>query len=225
MAFGETGSGKTHLVRSLIGHTPRLLVADTTGDFARDWRGVTVRRASTAARVIQAAGAGPFRVRLELDLDQLGLRAYAGEAVRSSVVGLQAAAIALAAGNCALVLDELENYCSPDYCPPVLLALAKVGRHRRVSYLGTSVRPADVSRDVTSSASVVFAFRMAEPRDLDYLSSRFGKETRALATLPPRHCLVSGYLPALRLLSAPPLDARYCRVLPSGVAVSSGQPS
>lgn len=211
LCFGEAGRGKTHTLRQLIHHTPRVLVADVTGNFRGD-----VERSFTSAAECAAAvdsctvpdGAGgvrylPFRYRLALDLDGAAHQAYATGATGSlAQLGPRAAAIGYAAKCCAVVLDELSLWCSPKYLPPNLELLAGTSRHRGVSFLATARRPAEVHRLITSVSDLTIAFQTVEPLDLVYLKERFGSAVSRLPHLPPRRALAVGDVGCLRILGA-----------------------
>jgi DNA helicase HerA-like ATPase len=117
-------------------------------------------------------------------------------------MGPAAAAIAFAAGDVVLVLDELSWWCRPSATPEPLALVATMGRHRSVSFLGGAQRPALVSRLVTSQADLAVFFKLTEPLDLDYARERLGDAARQLPGLAVGHALAAGEMSALRILGA-----------------------
>lgn len=200
------GSGKTYLTRQLVARAPRLLVLDETGDYA----GGDLVTFTDPPELARAMVAPAWRYRLAADLSDAGRRAYLEGEIPDEIAQLGgiAAWLAWAASDCVLVLDELADYCSPDYTPANIKLLASKGRHRRVSLLGTSRRPAEISRHVSAMADLVFAFHTEEQRDLDYLRSRFGARVAELPRLAIGHCLAAGDPAALALLGIKGLDSR-----------------
>ena len=66
------------------------------------------------------------------------------------------------------LLDEVDRLCSPTTLPETLHNLVHYGRHKGLSLIYCSRRPADVSRALTSQSDHVATFLTVEPRDLDY---------------------------------------------------------
>lgn len=118
--------------------------------------------------------------------------AYANEQLEVEIEALCVAARAL--GDCLLVLEEADLFCSPNFIPGELWKLIQYGRprpgRRGVHLLATSRSPADVHRSLTRQAYEVYCFTTQEPRDLEYLSKYVGADFASrLTALPPlRYC-------------------------------------
>lgn len=182
-AIGKTGSGKTYFLRGLVQRCPRLLVVDVTGDYAELPNVTNCRRLADVAARFRAAGpAGGCRIRLEADLDRAAIRALlqdgGAEELPAGVakLGPGAAAIAFAAGDVVLVLDELSLFCKAGYVPRPIGLVMTVGRHRSVSLLAGTQRPALVSRTVTAMADYTAFFHLEDPRDIQWASNQLGLE-------------------------------------------------
>lgn len=78
--------------------------------------------------------------------------------------------------NTTIVVEEVDLYCSPVWEPPGFSDCIRRGRHKGVSIITTSRRPAEVSRLLTSQADEFYIFRFSEPRDLQYFSQTFGPD-------------------------------------------------
>jgi len=88
-------------------------------------------------------------------------------------------------GNAWLFVDEIDLYMSAYNCNESLQKIIRYGRHRRVSLVGISQRPANVHRDLTAQADILVMYQTHEPRDVDYLAVRIGKENaERLRSLP-----------------------------------------
>jgi hypothetical protein len=206
-AFGATGSGKTFFLRGLLGRVPRLLVVDVTGDYAELERCRTFTRAADVAAAFRVAAGGPCRVRFAADLDRAAFRSYTrgqgrGDELPGAIarMGPAAAAIAFAARDLVLVLDELALWCTPSSTPEPLKLVATMGRHRGVSILAGAQRPALVSRHVTAQRDLVVYFRLEEPIDLDYAKRRLGVAAEGLAHLRVGHAIAAGDPACLEIL-------------------------
>lgn len=82
--------------------------------------------------------------------------------------------IVIACGRLIYAIDEVDRFSSAGFAPPGLEYLINQGRHVQVSLLGSSRRPAQVPRELTSQAHCFYIFRMTEPRDLSYLEEYIG---------------------------------------------------
>lgn len=210
-AFGKTGSGKTYFLRGLVARAPRLLVVDVTGDYAALEGCRTLTAAGDVAAAFRVAGSGPCRIRYAANLNMAGLRSYLRGAERVSDIpvgiarmGPAAAAVAFAAGDVVLVLDELSFWCRPSATPEPLALVATMGRHRGVSFLGGAQRPALVSRLITSQRDVAVFFKLTEPLDLDYAREQLGDAARRLPALEVGHAIAAGDMNVLAILGASP---------------------
>jgi hypothetical protein len=79
-------------------------------------------------------------------------------------------------GNLWLFVDEIDLYLPHGMPDGSLLNAIRYGRHRGLSLVGISQRPANVVRDLTAQSDLIVMFQTAEPRDLEYLAGRIGRE-------------------------------------------------
>lgn len=85
-----------------------------------------------------------------------------------------------------ILADELDLIAPPNaWRTSWIRDVLHYGRHLDVSLVGCSRRPANVHRDVTALASVVYLGRITEPRDLDYCAAAWGDTCYHAADLPP----------------------------------------
>lgn len=82
------------------------------------------------------------------------------------------ARMALAMGDCCVVFEEIADYSNN----VKVRTLFRRGRKMGVRCIAISQRPAEVHKTVTSQAACVVAFRFDEPRDVEYMRLRFGRE-------------------------------------------------
>jgi hypothetical protein len=71
--------------------------------------------------------------------------------------------------NCAVVVDEVDRWCTPSWTRAELRHLIHYGRHRRVDLIASARRIANCSRDLSSQADTIAAYCTTEPRDLAHL--------------------------------------------------------
>jgi DNA helicase HerA-like ATPase len=176
--LGMKGTGKTTLVREVVDEYPRVVVVDSLGEYG-DAQGWMV--AYTLEGAVKALVDAETRPRFSLsyrpdDTD---------EALRFLTVVRHAHGLLL-------VMDEANIYMTPSELPKVLGALIRRGRHNGLSQIYVAQRAASLHREVTAQSDVIIAFRQQEPRDLQYLRSRFGERADWLPHLQPHHALVEG---------------------------------
>lgn len=182
VVLGQTGLGKTALLRALIRRAgrrawPRILIADPVGEFGAV--AVAVRSVPELAGYLERAGES-WRV------------AYQGDDLDEAFPVLCEAAYRM--GRCLLVVDEADLWCSPAAIEPEFAHALKYGRWRPgrregVIVLAAARRPSEVHRLLTSQARCVASFGTVEPVDLDYLRRAVSVEfAAALPDLPPLVC-------------------------------------
>jgi hypothetical protein len=88
----------------------------------------------------------------------------------------EVAGMVYARGDLVFGVEELPLVCSPSYIPPVLGRLVRTGRHKRLDVIWTCQRASEVARIVTALTDEFVLFSQREPRDLDAISDRCGRD-------------------------------------------------
>jgi hypothetical protein len=162
--MGQKGSGKSTLANRLTSRLSRLFILDRMGEYRN---GLIFKRAEDLIEYLKAEPES-FRVvcRFTSDEDSDAFLLLVWET-----------------GNCTLLAEEVDWICKPTGIHPTFEKILKYGRHRQISILAVSRRPAEVSRDLSSAADELISFYQQEPRDLDYLA-KCGFDAEQLKTLP-----------------------------------------
>lgn len=84
--------------------------------------------------------------------------------------------IVLKMKNITFLVDEIDMFSDPKSEDKGLNKLIHYGRHNKIDIVGTSRRPANISRDLTSQTDFFYLSRISEPTDLKYFKARFGIE-------------------------------------------------
>lgn len=182
VVLGQTGLGKTALVRTLAKRASRrawcrILIADPHREYGQV--AVGVQSLDELAVYLDQAGAS-WRV------------AYQGDDLDDAFPVLCEAAYQM--GQTLLVAEEADFWCSPSQILPELAHALKYGRFREgrtegVIVCGVARRPSEVHRLLTSQARCVVSFGTVEPVDLEYLRRAVSVEFAAvLPALPPLTC-------------------------------------
>lgn len=175
--FGRKGSGKSTLVKEIVDEHPRVIVFDTMGEYATKKYKPFDSFELAAAELGRVQHARRFRVVIQLVEEEDALAAMR---------------VAYDVPNCLVVVEETSFYCSPSYLPPELAKFVRYGRHREISQIYVSRRPAEIHRDLTAQSDLIVSFTQHEPADVEYLRKVMGPEADRLPALPKYAILVSG---------------------------------
>ncbi len=159
---GLRGSGKSTALREIICCRPRLVVVDLMGEHR-------------FGQVVSDFG-DAFEV---LDLVQrrenFAVTIQPGYGDLADVVD-EVCDYVFEIGNVTLALEEVPHYCTAGSMPEGLDALARMGRHRRVDLVYTGQRFAELPRRLTATTDCFVLFGQREPRDLEALAERVGRD-------------------------------------------------
>ncbi|MEQ1574391.1 MAG: hypothetical protein ABL993_09120 [Vicinamibacterales bacterium] len=79
-------------------------------------------------------------------------------------------------GHLLFVIEEAPLVCRASYMPPTFGKIVRTGRHRGIDILWTAQRASEVSRTLTSATDVWIFYSQTEPRDLDAIAERCGRD-------------------------------------------------
>lgn len=170
VGMGPTGCGKSRLLSSYARPFPRRIIIDFVGEYVDDpdhddaLVGTTLDQCLAHMKNAAISGGkwklicciSPDDVPALLDVLAPPGDLAGGYARNVGGVALECGEVDVIAPNNASISDEMRN-------------VIQRGRHYRVSILGASQRPAQVSRLLTAQADVLSLFRQYEPRDIAYL--------------------------------------------------------
>jgi hypothetical protein len=161
---GRKGSGKSTQFREVLQRCPRLFLFDAMGEHRwvpnrfTDLDAVLEFLAWVeASKVPTFAGGYIPEGGLEQDFRCLSDELYE-------------------TGNVTFGVEEVAMLCSPSYLPPEFDRIVRLGRHRRVNVIWTAQRMAEVARRLTAATDYFVLFAHTEPRDLDAIAERGGRE-------------------------------------------------
>jgi hypothetical protein len=178
---GQTGSGKSYLVKQSIDQAERLVIyqpkredSDYGGVYfdglvTRDWERclewwLYAKERCNRYRII-------WRPKDKFNAEEFDLLCR----------------LVYACGDCTFVAEEIASYLSSRIFQCVgryqgIKNLLTAGRTRGVTCYWLTQRCFGIPREVTSEARDAYLFRMQEPADLDYIQERFGLEARLKVT-------------------------------------------
>jgi hypothetical protein len=159
---GRKGSGKSRIFQQILQRCPRVLVFDTMGEHG--WIPNRCNSLESVGRFlgwasVQDKFAGSLIPQNEIEpaFDQIAEWTYEQ-------------------GGMTLGVEEVPFLCSPSYVPPGLDRIVRLGRHRQIDLIYTGQRMAEIARRLTAATDVFVLFQHTEPRDLDAIVARCGRE-------------------------------------------------
>lgn len=180
--IGSTGSGKSLYLKGQLSKKkpPRLLIWDPMREYGEFGRVFAGRLGPLVTDLSQAGRSGRF--------------AFVFQPDRSNVARFEQqfgllCGLALAAGNLTLVIEELALVTRAGYAPPRWMEVVTAGRHRGLSVVGTTQRPALVDKTFFGNATVIRVGRLNATSDKRAMSDALGVDFDDLTALRPLHFL------------------------------------
>lgn len=174
--LGKRGSGKSTLAWEFAKLHPRLVVFDITNEHPDENFDYVVEDFETFCEtILKTERSSSFRILFRFSVESDDQDAEFDHALR----------ILYYRGNHAILIEEVWTYSKRGYLPKWLRHCYLTGRHRNLSMIVTSQRPASVHKDIMAQTSQFFSGTMFESNDVRYLSEFLGKETaESLRALP-----------------------------------------
>ncbi len=161
---GRKGSGKSTRVATLLKYHPRVLVWDSMGDHS-DW----------LPDIYEG---------IDDDLDEYFAQANRAKTFACGYVPTddlerefeEICDLVYSYGRMLFCIEEAPLICKAGYLPQVFGRMVRTGRHRYIDLLWTAQRASEVSRTLTSATDLWIFYSQTEPRDLDAIAERCGRE-------------------------------------------------
>lgn len=159
--FGMTGSGKSVLCRTLQEYFKNVIVFDTLYEYS-DNEGIVFYDFQNFARYLietEYMEVLPYRiiVRFPPDLDE------------NSEINNYLKMIYFR-GDCTVVLEEVQNFASVHKIPKYLKQISLTGRHKKVNFITTTQRIAEIHKSLISQAHHIFSGFTDNPNDIKTLN-------------------------------------------------------
>jgi hypothetical protein len=200
--LGRKGSGKTTQLCKLLSqpeYSDRSVLVDPPGNIEF---GVTVENLHSMQTLIERQADRKFRIRY---VDLVAIESFAAGDDEENFQKIEAIlGMCLDVGNCTLVIDEVDMFCSPRGMPPTFKKLLARGRHDSLNLLWTTRRPQEVSKMLLSQSDEFYLFQMHHPADIDYFRNFMPVDRDAVMRLQVGQCLhwKAGVLDASMLKSS-----------------------
>lgn len=171
--MGASGSGKSLAVKTWLENSPpaRLLIWDPMDEY-----GPYATRVPTLRAMVDAMRAGrEFKLRL----------VPSGDAAKVQERFAVFCALAYAAGELTLIVEELQLVTSPSRAPAEWSDCTLRGRHRGLVVIGVSQRPASVDKNFFGNATRVRSGRLNYADDVRCMANVLSVPEADIAALKP----------------------------------------
>lgn len=160
---GRKGSGKSTVARLILQACSRLFMFDTMGEHA--W---IPERFESQEEAVMWLMETPYRETF------IGSLIPSGDDFEAEFSEM--CVEVYAAGNMLFAVEEVPMLSTAGYVPKKFNKIVRLGRHRNLSVLYTAQRLSECPRALTSATDMFVLFCHSEPRDLDAIAERCGRE-------------------------------------------------
>lgn len=172
--LGASGSGKSLYVKTALlkpaHRRRRLMVWDTM----REYGPVTADTVDTVPGLVEHLKKARFSVRY-LPPFEKAARSYAFELFCRA---------AYAAEDCTVVIEEASFVTSPSWAPPAWSMVTCTGRHKGLTVIATSQRPAQVDKALLGNCSSIHVGRLNDVNDVRVMARALAVPEAEIRDLP-----------------------------------------
>lgn len=173
--IGASGSGKSLFVKSALlkpkAARSRLIV----WDYMREYGELTEHQVDAIPALVDLVKAKRFAVAFQPSFDA---RQRARQFDHFCRVGY-------ALGDCTMVVEELAFVTMPSFAPPAWSMVTCTGRHKGLTVIGCSQRPAQIDKNFLGNCSTVHCGRLNDVNDVRVMARVLGVEEGELRQLAP----------------------------------------
>ncbi len=178
--MGQSGTGKGLWLKSQLRtlKPSRILILDPQDEYGAF--AVAVTSAKAMAEAVAAAGAnGPYRVRYVFP--------KTCDAKHFAKIFDLACQLAYASRNCVFLVEELSNFTTASYAPPLWRRMCNSGRHEGVHVIGCSQFPAQIDKSFLSNATLMHVGFLAKESHRKSVAECMDIKTDQIKALPDLH--------------------------------------
>lgn len=174
--MGASGSGKSTFIKRAVAYSrpARLLVWDPMREYA-EFGQVTRNLGELVAKITEGGKRNRFNLVFQPASD---------DKTRARQFDVFCG-IAMAAGQCVVIVEELKFVTRPSWSPVRWAQVTMTGRHKGLRVIGASQRPASIDKDFLGNATVIHTGRLAYAEDVRAVAKAMQVEELDIAALKP----------------------------------------
>lgn len=178
--FGRRGCGKSHLCKNIQAVFPRKIIFDTLSEYQDiDFDETFYEFNSFSDFIIKTQFNNSFSALIKFDVDNSQKNDQFNHMLR----------IIYYRGNICLVIEEIQNFCSPHYLPHFLQQVFLTGRHQNLAVIYTTQRPGTLNKNILSQSTHIFCGSLHSKNDVREVSQFLGEDAEKLTSLKDREFL------------------------------------
>lgn len=178
--LGKRGSGKSTLAKKIQSIYPRVVIFDRLQEYPKE-SGANFHDVSTfegfGAAVQHCVSLQKFKIIFRFDVEATNHDAVFNEALRVLYY------MGKECGGLCIVVEEAHNFASRHFLPQWFKECILTGRHKGLSIITTSQRPAEIHKTLLSQSHHIFCGMLHEKNDIAYLQSVMGDDALKLSQL------------------------------------------
>lgn len=153
--FGLRGCGKSTLGRQIQAFFPNLFIFDSLSEYDESDGLIFYDYQSFSDFVIQTQNQNGIRAIIRFDIEEINQSEILDEFIK----------ILYYRGNCTIMIEEIQNFASVHKISPFLKQASLTGRHKKVNFITTTQRVAEIHKSLLSQAHHIFAGYTDSPND------------------------------------------------------------
>jgi ABC-type dipeptide/oligopeptide/nickel transport system ATPase component len=158
--LGMSGCGKTYLAQELAKKFPRKIIIDPMDEFSGDAIYYDFKNFGIKLKEI---------IEKKIEKYTLVFR-FRPEAENQIEIFNQICRLIFNLGNCALLVDEAQDFCSPHKIPTWFRAILMKGRHQGISGIFITQRPSQLNKAIFSQSAHIFIGQLHEKNDINHVT-------------------------------------------------------
>jgi len=173
--IGASGSGKSLWVKSNIIRSKLVRSRLLVWDYMREYGALTAQQVADIPALVELVRAKRFAVAFQPSFEAKARARQFDHFCRA----------AYALGDCAMVVEELSFVTMPSFAPPAWSMVTCTGRHKGLTVVGCSQRPAQIDKNFFGNCSTVHCGRLNDVNDVRVMARVLGVPEAELRELAP----------------------------------------
>lgn len=173
--IGRSGCGKSYLGRQIQSIYPRIFIFDSLDEYPRSEK--DLNNFNEFAEFIEEADNYKKFVRV--------IRFSIDEKNHQEIFEMMMRCL-YELGDCLIVIEECQDYCTPHKIGHYFKKSLTSGRHRGLSFIFTTQRPALINNTVLSQSTHVFVGNLIDKNDSDTMAKLMRKKSDEFSLLKDR---------------------------------------
>ena len=176
LLVGRSGCGKSSLGKKLSGVFHRLVVFDSLNEYPKTEKNIEIHSISqfiSVIREISQSKPDKFNLIIKIDTSKENLLEEVNLYFK----------ILYELGDCFIVIEEAQDFCTPYNIPPFLKKCMTSGRHKNLGFIFTTQRPAFLNKTVLSQSTHIFIGNLIDKNDNLTMSNLIDSDKKTIQFL------------------------------------------